>query len=421
MHKIDTKTTNNTNNTSNHQNNTTQSYGSSSQHNNSNPGYGYNKSNQQEKPVNVSVTLHGPVSKEQLYKIQEVLRHPSQYRDRIKPEDHPVKGEYANAFNKFCPKKVEVNEATVEEAIKYGQFLKKSEEDITEAIDIYKTLGNKMFYGPEEDPVDQQEQPQQSLPTQYAPEKYFSSIHTSAPRQLDCFTIALGKKTGTTFPITFDNKHNYNALYDTGVSASLINYSAYVSLGQDLDTGYQPFIKNASGEDMGALGQVTCTFTINDQPFTQSFIVCRYTQRPVILGTDFTLMNFVSIIWTHEGKRKMIRSNGSTVMELPDTTSGVPLVLARSVKIQPGGNLEVLLECTRQLTDQMDIRIDTGFHHKNPNIYIPPSCINNPNNKYNPRYMPLTIFNLSTVDHLYVVPTRMEEAPKVALDIQCLW
>ena len=105
-------------------------------------------------------------------------------------------------------------------------------------------------------------------------------------------------------------------------------------------------------------------------------------------------MNFVGIIWTREGTRKMIRSNGSTVMELPDTTSGVPLVLARSVKIQPGGNLEVPLECTRQLTDQMDIRNDTGFHHKNPNIHIPPCCINNPNNKHNPRYMPLTIFNL---------------------------
>ena len=65
------------------------------------------------------------------------------------------------AFNKFHPKKVAVNEATVEEAIKYGQFLKKSEEDIAEAIDIYKTLGNKTFYDPEEDPMDQQEQPQQ--------------------------------------------------------------------------------------------------------------------------------------------------------------------------------------------------------------------------------------------------------------------
>ena len=154
-------TNNNTNNTSNNQNNTTPSYGSTSQHSNNNLGYGYSKSNQQEKPVNVFVTLHGPVSKEQLYKIQEVLRHPLQYRDRIKPEDRPVKGNYATAFNKFCPKNVEVNEATVKEAIKYGQFLKKSKEDITEAIDIYKTLGNETFYGPEEDPAYQQEQPPQ--------------------------------------------------------------------------------------------------------------------------------------------------------------------------------------------------------------------------------------------------------------------
>ena len=78
---------------------------------------------------------------------------------------------------------------------------------------------------------------------------------------------------GTTFPITFKNNQDYNVLYDTG--ASLINYSAYEALGQDLDTGYQPFVKNTSGEDMGTLGQVTYTFTINSQPFTQSFIVCQ--------------------------------------------------------------------------------------------------------------------------------------------------
>ena len=123
------KATNNNTNMSNNQNNTTPSYGSSGQHSNNNSGYGYSKSNQQEKLVNVSVTLHGLVSKDQLYKIQEVLRHPSQYRNRIKPEDCPVKGEYATAFNKFHPKKVEVNEATVKEAIQYGQFLKKSDKD----------------------------------------------------------------------------------------------------------------------------------------------------------------------------------------------------------------------------------------------------------------------------------------------------
>ena len=156
------KNNSSTNNTSNNYNSNTKSnYESSNQHNSNTSGYGHSKSHQQEKPVNVSVTLHGPVSKDQLYKIQEVLRHPSQYRDRIKPEDWPVKGEYATAFNKFHPKKVEVNEAKVEEAIKYGQFLRKSKEDIVEAIDIYKALGNEMFYGPEEDPEDQQDQPQQ--------------------------------------------------------------------------------------------------------------------------------------------------------------------------------------------------------------------------------------------------------------------
>ena len=121
--------------------------------NNRHQGNNYIKSNHQEKPVNVSVTLNGPVSKEQLYKIQKVLRHPSQYQDRLKPEDRPATGEYAKSFNKFHLKKVEVNEATVEEAIKFSQYLKRSEEDIAEAIDIYKSLGKNTFYRPEEEPM----------------------------------------------------------------------------------------------------------------------------------------------------------------------------------------------------------------------------------------------------------------------------
>ena len=34
--------------------------------------------------------------------------------------------------------------------------------------------------------------------------------------------------------------------------------------------------------------------------------------------------------------------------------------------------------------------------------YIPKSGVRNPNNQYNPKYMPLTIWNLSSVDHLYI-------------------
>ena len=125
-----------------HQNKNKQNFSNNSSNpgnnyqNNGNQGNNCTKTNHQEKPVNVSVMLNGPVSKEQLYKIQEVLRHPLQYRDRLKPEDRPATSEYAKSFNKFHPKKVEVNEATVEEPIKFGQYLKRSKEDIAEAIDI---------------------------------------------------------------------------------------------------------------------------------------------------------------------------------------------------------------------------------------------------------------------------------------------
>ena len=77
----------------------------SSHHNTGNQGSNYNKNNQQDKPVNVSIMLHGPVSKEQLYKIQEVLRHPSRYRDRIKPEDQPSNRRICKGFQQISPQK----------------------------------------------------------------------------------------------------------------------------------------------------------------------------------------------------------------------------------------------------------------------------------------------------------------------------
>ena len=220
-------------------------------------------------------------------------------------------------------------------------------------------------------------------------------------KRIDCFTIALGKKTGVTFPLDIHNQQ-VNALYDTGAGCSLINYSMYEELGIDLDKGYQPIVKSSTGENMGALGQVTCTFQINSTPFRQSFIVCRHMTRHMILGTDFIAMNFMGVIWTREGTQKLMHSNGQTIMELPDSTAGVLLVLAYSVKIEPGGQRTVPLECTRKLVDQMVIRIDTGFHHRNPNVHIPPSCVEQPGNAFDPKYIPITILNLSCVDHLYI-------------------
>ena len=99
------KTTNNNTNMSNNQHNSMSSYEPSNQHSNNNLGYGYSKSNQQEKPVNVSVTLHGPVSKDQLYKIQEVLRHPSSTGTRSNPRTAQLKASMRLLLINSAPKR----------------------------------------------------------------------------------------------------------------------------------------------------------------------------------------------------------------------------------------------------------------------------------------------------------------------------
>ena len=166
------------------------------------------KNTLQDKSTNVQVTLTGPVNREQLFKIQEVLRHPSQYRDKIPPNEQPATGECTKSFNKFCPKKVEVNEATIDEVVGFSCFMRKSDAEVVEAIDIYKALGDDI-------PMDQR----------------MSQLNLH-------FTIALGKKTGMIFPVDIHNQ-TVNALYDTGACCSLINYSMYEKLGMNIDKGYQ--------------------------------------------------------------------------------------------------------------------------------------------------------------------------------------
>ena len=48
-----------------------------------------------------------------------------------------------------------------------------------------------------------------------------------------------------TFPVDIHNQQ-VNALYDTGVVCSLINYSMYEKLGINLDKGYQPIVKSST-------------------------------------------------------------------------------------------------------------------------------------------------------------------------------
>ena len=106
-------------------------------------------------------------------------------------------GEYTKSFNKFIPKKVEVNEATVDEVVNFGHFMKKSDAEVAEAINLYKALGDDIPNEPEHQLIDPQQQ--DWLPTRYKPDAYFNNLQDSTPREIDSFTKALGKKTGKLF------------------------------------------------------------------------------------------------------------------------------------------------------------------------------------------------------------------------------
>ena len=113
-----------------------------------------NKGDYTEIPSNIEVTLKGPVNQDQLAKIKEILKNLRIYKDKLPKNQYTAPGEYTKSFNKFCPKKVEVNEATVDDVIHYGMHLKKSEPEMAEAIDIYKALSNDTYYRLEEQATD---------------------------------------------------------------------------------------------------------------------------------------------------------------------------------------------------------------------------------------------------------------------------
>ena len=151
----------------NNQNNS--SYSTFNKNNNSNnssnngttSGNFRNKGDYTEIPSNVEVTRKGPVNQDQLAKIEEILKNPWIYKDKVQKNQYPASGEYAKSFNKFHPKKVEINEATVDDAICFGMHLKRSELEIAEAMDIYKALGDDTYYRPEEQSADPPQQEDQ--------------------------------------------------------------------------------------------------------------------------------------------------------------------------------------------------------------------------------------------------------------------
>ena len=78
---------------------------------------------------------------------------------------------------------------------------------------------------------------------------------------------------------------------------------------KNLDSTSIPHIVGASGKSLGARGQTKCEININRRIFYQTFIVCEYLKRPIILGRDFSIQNCIGISWTKTNTRRSTQNN----------------------------------------------------------------------------------------------------------------
>ena len=125
---------------------------------------------------------------------------------------------------------------------------------------------------------------------------------------------------GTTFPVCIQDKE-INALLDTGGEKSCISIDMFAKLKLSINAGKTPKLRNAPGKDMKTHGVMTVKFKMGNTIFVQDFIVCEDLVRPIIISRDFTVSNFISVIWTRQGTKKVMQDD-RVVMEVEEPVRG---------------------------------------------------------------------------------------------------
>ena len=328
------------------------------------------------------VTLKMTIDGYQLLKMNELIKNAAAWQARM-----PKIGRFDKYFdNKETTKtmpKVQINSTTLQVMGQAAKDYGYTKDEFIEAVEMYEHFGNVNL---EDVPAPS---PQDLLRKQYQPDKDVNSTDTHF---VDTCTIAVGPTTGTVFPISCNNV-NINTLYDTGASMSCMSLKTFDSLKLNLTKERFPLVITATGTSMDPIGFTQCTFLINRRSFTQKFIVCTNQTRPVILGKDFSARNCIGIIWTKQGSRKMIDDDNTTIMEVFEQTTDIPLSLANPIRIPPHSIVVAVVECNRPLHPHMDIKGDAGFLREYPNIHVSRTYVNNPNTSSN--CIPFSFTNLS--------------------------
>ena len=248
--------------------------------------------------------------------------------------------------------------------------------------------------------------------------------------------LYLGKKMGTTFPVSIQDKE-INALLDKGAEKSCMSVDMFARLKLSINAGRIPKLRNASGKDMKAHGMMTVKFKMGNTIFVQDFIVCEDLVRSIILCRDFSVSNLIGITWMKQGTKKVTQDD-RVVIEVKEPARGKTLSMMRRIAIPPRQYAQFELECD-ELESEFKIKSEPFLQQREPNLWMDSfviynvpkdkkevdmnkeskkcetpirnedlETVNNETRKETKRVcIPYCIFNLSYVNHSYIPKGRV--------------
>ena len=170
-----------------------------------------------------------------------------------------------------------------------------------------------------------------------------------------------------TFPVRVQDKQ-VNALLDTGAEKSCMSMDLFGRLKLSLNALKVPKLRNASGRNMVTHGVTMVKFRMGNMIFSQEFVVCNDLVRPMIIGRDFTVNNFIGIAWTRQGTKK-ITQDDKLVIEIEEPMRRRTLISTRKVPIPPRSYAVFDLEC-EELEGKYEIKPNPFLTQGEPNIWI---------------------------------------------------
>ena len=162
------------------------------------------------------------------------------------------------------------------------------------------------------------------------------------------------------------------ALHDSSVERSCMNLDRYEKPKlANINTSFVPTLKGTTGHDMLTRGITTFDFTINENTFTNSFIVCTNMSRPIILGRDFTLPNAITVRWTRHSTKKLY-TDYKLVLETEENFEGKTLALSRSIYIPPRCTAVAEVTCITDMDGKFQVQSSHVFLRDNQNVCCKP-------------------------------------------------